>query len=152
MVCPNCNSTDLKRISLIHAAGLYESRGRILGFLAGSGDGLLFGKYRGKNQSQLSMMAAPPAKLPYASPVILWLVGFFPLMAFVSRGKLSPLAGLLSVTYLLALPVYLLAAMFYNFVFRPKKYRAWENDFMCQRCGVISKAPERAEPASVASR
>jgi len=41
MVCPNCNSTDLKKLSLIYAAGVYESRGSLLGALVGSGDGLL---------------------------------------------------------------------------------------------------------------
>jgi hypothetical protein len=151
MVCPNCHSSDVKRVSLIHAAGVYESRGRILGFLAGSGDALLFAKYRGKNQSLLSKLLAPPRKAPYVAPLVLWLVGFFIVMAFAGRGKLSLLIGLISVAYDLALPAYLLAALFYNFVLRPKKYRAWENSFMCQRCGVISTSPERGEPASVAS-
>ena len=77
MICPSCNSSDLKKLSLIHAAGLYESRGRITGFLLGKTDGLLFGSYRGKNQSRLSNMVRPPAKFPYATPAILWLVGFF---------------------------------------------------------------------------
>src|SRR5260370_27525836 len=62
MVCPNCNSTDLKKMSLIYAAGVHESRGRILGFFVGSGDGLLFGRYRGTNQNRLSKMVGPPRK------------------------------------------------------------------------------------------
>jgi hypothetical protein len=85
MICPKCQSSDLKKVSLVHAAGLYESRGRIRGFLLGESDGLLLGSYRGKNQSRLSKMVRPPAKFPYAAPVILWLLGFFLLMAFVGR-------------------------------------------------------------------
>lgn len=49
-------------------------------------DGLLFGSYRGKNQSRLSKTVRPPAKFPYASPAILWLVGFFQ-----SAGRFSAL-------------------------------------------------------------
>lgn len=138
MVCPNCNSSDVKRLSLIHAAGLYESRGRTLGFFAGSGDGLLFGRYRGTSQSCLSKGASPPRRLPYAAPMILWLLGFFILMSFAGREKLSWMMGALSVCYLLILPAYVLAALLYNFFFRPKKYRDWNEEFICQRCGFHS--------------
>jgi hypothetical protein len=105
--------------------------------LAGSGDGLLFGKYRGTSQNRLSKAVSPPRKLPYAAPIILWLVGFFPTMALVARAKLSPLTSLISVGYVLALPVYLLVALFYNCLVRPNKHRKWERKFMCQRCGAL---------------
>jgi hypothetical protein len=137
VICPSCNSSDLKRVSLIHAAGLYESRGRIRGLFLGGADGWLFGRYRGTNKSQLSKMAGPPAKMPYVGPTTLWLVGFFPIMAFVSRGKLSVLTGLVSVGYTFLLPAYLLGALFYNFVPCPKKYRKWHATFMYQRCGAL---------------
>jgi hypothetical protein len=138
MVCPNCNSTDLKKLSLIYAAGVYESRGRILAFLVGSGDDLLLGRYRGTSQSHLSKALSPPRKLPYAAPVILWLLGFFILMSFVGREKLSWIRGALSVGYLLQLPAYILAALFYNFFVRPKKHKDWNEKFICQRCGSRS--------------
>jgi len=139
MVCPNCNSSDVTRASLIHAAGVYESRGRILGFLAGTGDGLLFGRYRGTSQSRLSKDVSQPRKLPYAAPVVLWLLGFFVLMSFAVRVKLSWLMGALLVGYLLVLPTYLLAALLYNFFLRPKKYKDWNEEFICQRCGFHSR-------------
>jgi hypothetical protein len=91
MICPNCNSTDLKKLSLIYEAGTYESHGRLHGLFLGSIGGLWAGRYRGTNQSSLSKMVAPPMKLPYASPTILWVVAFFILMAPVGRGKLSML-------------------------------------------------------------
>ena len=84
---PELQFERMKNVSLIHAAGLYESRGRVRKFFLGHSDGLLFGKYRGMNQSRLSAMVSPPKKLPYASPLALWLVGFFPLIAFVGLGK-----------------------------------------------------------------
>jgi hypothetical protein len=140
MVCPSCTSTDLKKISLIHAAGVYESRGQIRGLMFGAADGFLLGKYRGKSQSHLSKSLDPPRKLPYAAPIVLWLVGLFPTMAFVSRAKLSLLAGSLSMAYILALPVYLLVALLYNGLVRPKKHKNWEGKFMCQRCGAPIEA------------
>jgi hypothetical protein len=145
MVCPSCNSTDLKKMSLIYAAGVYESRGRIRGLFFGSSDGFLLRKYGGASQSQLSKMASPPKKLPYAAPIILWLVGLFPTMALVARAKLSPLTGLISVAYVLALPVYLLVVLFYNWLVRPKKHRNWERKFMCQRCGALIEVQTRTQ-------
>lgn len=138
MVCPNCNSTDLKKLSLIHAAGVYESRGRVGGVLLGSGNGFLLGKYKGASQSRLSRLASPPRKAPYIVPVVLWLIGFFIVMAFAGRGKLSWMMGALSVGYLLLLPAYLLAALLYNFFLRPKKFKDWNEEFICQRCGFHS--------------
>jgi hypothetical protein len=82
-------------------------------------------------------MAAPPANIPYVGPVILWLVGFSPIMAFVGSGKLSLFTGLVSVGYIFLLPAYLMGALFYNFILRPKKYRKWDATFMCQRCGTL---------------
>ncbi len=144
MVCPNCNSSDVKRVSLIHAAGMYELRGRIsrpdLGIPCGECDGLLFGRYKGTSQSRLSKAVSPPTKLPYAAPAIPWLLGFFILMAFAGRGKLSWMIGIVSVGGVLLLPVYLFAALFYNFFVRPKKYRDWLEKFMCQHYGALNEA------------
>jgi hypothetical protein len=141
MPCPNCNSTDLKKLSLIYAAGVHESRGRIGGLLLGFGDGLFLGKYRGMSQSRLSKMAGPPRKAPYVTPVILWVVGLFIVMAFAGRGKLSWMMGALSVGYLFALPAYLLAALLYNFFLRPKRNKHWEEKFMCLRCATFVEGP-----------
>jgi hypothetical protein len=90
----------------------------------------------------------PPGKLPYTSPIILWLVGFFILMAFVGRGKLSWWMAMVSLGYVLLLPAYLLAALFYNFFLRPRKYRMWERKLMCQKCGFIFNVQESAEASS----
>src|SRR2546427_612238 len=122
MVCANCNSTDLKKLPLIHAAGTYGSSGRFCGFFFGNSDGLLFGRYKGTSQSRLSKMVGPPRALPSAAPMILWVLGFFILMAFDGRGKLSWVIGMLSVAYFFLLPAYLLASLLYNFFVRPTKH------------------------------
>jgi hypothetical protein len=129
---------DLKKVSLVYAAGVHESRGRLHGLLFGSGAGLLFGGCRGTSQSRLFKAQSPPKKLPYAAPTILWLLGFFILMGFDGRGKLSWMMGILSVTYLLLLPFFLFGVLFYNLFVRPKRERAWESQFVCQRYGALT--------------
>jgi hypothetical protein len=134
MVCPNCSSSDLRKVSLVHSAGVYESRGSFLGLLLGSG--ALFGRYRGTSQSRLSASLNPPIKLPYVAPIVLWLIGFFILMSFDAQGKLSRAMAVLSVAYVLLLPAYLLGSLTYNLFIRPKKFKQWQQKFMCQRCGA----------------
>ena len=85
-------------------------------------------------------MVRPPAKFPYATPAILWLVGFFPLMAFVGRRKLSFAMGLVSAAYVLLLPALVVLAFSYNSFVYPEKYRTWEGTFMCQRCAALINA------------
>jgi hypothetical protein len=141
MVAPKGRGTELvDKMSLSHAAGVYESRGRLGGLFIGGSDSLFFGRYTGKSQSRLSKMVDPPRKMPYVVLAILWLLGFFILMAFDGRGKLSWLMRIISATYILIIPVYFLAALFYNWFVRPKKHKDWERKFMCQRCGALIEA------------
>ena len=118
------------------------------GLLFGNGDAFFVGKYRGANHSLLSKMAAPPRKAPYVAPVVLWLMGFFIVMAFAGRGKVSWMMGALAVGYLVVLPGWLLAALLYNLFVRPKKYKDWDEEFICQRCGSRSRIREPEYKAS----
>jgi hypothetical protein len=52
---------------------------------------------------------------------------------------------LISVPYVLALPVYFFVALFYNWLVRPKKHKNWERKFMCQRCGALIEAHTRTQ-------
>lgn len=137
MVCPNCSSTDLRKVSLVYAAGIHESRGWFLGLLLGGADGALLGRYRGTSQSRLSRLLNPPRRLPYVAPTVLWLIGFFILMSFDAQGKLSWAMAVLSVAYVLLLPTYLLGSLIYNLFIRPKNFKQWQQKFICQQCGAI---------------
>ena len=44
--------------------------------------------------------------------------------------------AIVSALYLVLLPAYIIRALFYNFLVRPNKHKAWENQFLCQRCGT----------------
>ena len=145
MVCLNCKSTDLKKLSLIYTAGVYESRGRIHGLFLGSGDGVFLGKHRGTSRSHLSKLASPPRKAPYLAPIIFWLLGFFIVMAFAGRGRLSTLMAIASVGYLFLLPALLIGAFIYNLFVYQKRYCNWDRRFLCQRCGSTSVASTNLE-------
>ena len=138
MVCSNCNSTDLRKLSLIYAEGSYASTGRIGGISLGEVVSFHFGRYRGRNQSKLSALAGPPRKRSYVAPTIVWLVGFFIVMPFAGRGKLSDTMGLFCVAYLFLLPILVIGTLAYNLFAYPRRRKSWALKFMCLRCGAIS--------------
>jgi hypothetical protein len=117
------------------------------GLLFGNADAFFIGEHRGANQSLLSKMAGPPRKAPYVALVILWLMGFFIVMAFAGRGKLSEAMAIFSVAYLLLLPLILVGTLAYNLFVYPRKCRRWESKFLCQHCGSLipELQPRRAQ-------
>ena len=79
--CPNCNSTDLKKVSLVYQEGLFHTvahtRFGAVG-LGGHGPGLIIGKAttRGFHQSVLSKRLNPPVKWSYRKLILWWVLGF----------------------------------------------------------------------------
>src|SRR6266478_5075220 len=72
--CPKCNSTDLKKVSLVHQEGTFHinMRSRMRGLLfAGGGPDILVGRTstRGSQQSALSKRLSPPTKWSYVKLV-----------------------------------------------------------------------------------
>jgi len=80
--CPTCNSSELVKLSLVHAAGISgikaHSRGRGLA-LGESGVGVSFSgaEIEGTLQTQLSRIASPPRKKRYRYFVNVWVLGLF---------------------------------------------------------------------------
>jgi hypothetical protein len=81
-------------------------------------------------------MVRSPQKAPYVGLRSCGLSGFFVVMAFAGRRKLSWMMGFLSVVYVLLLPEYIVGALLCNFLVHAKKFRAWDQKFICQRCGA----------------
>jgi hypothetical protein len=125
--------------TLFYPAGVDESRGRIGGLLLERADGLVLAKYRGTSQSKLSKMVRSPQKAPNVAPAILCL-SVFVVMAFAGRRKLSWMMGSLSVVYVLLLPEYIVGALLCSFLVHAKKFRAWDQKFICQRCGATIRS------------
>src|SRR5437899_7948594 len=68
--CPKCNSTDLKKVSLVYDEGIYKTEARTrltAAVVGGSGPDLIVGRSttRAYNQSALSKQLSPPVKWSY---------------------------------------------------------------------------------------
>src|SRR5215472_14743063 len=79
--CPNCSSTDLKKVSLAYQEGLFctvaHTRFRAVA-VGGHGPDLVIGKAttRGLHQSVLSKRLKPPVKWSYRKLIRWWAVAF----------------------------------------------------------------------------
>ncbi len=77
--CANCNSTDLKKVSLAYQEGLFctvaHTRFRAV-VVGGHGPDFVIGKAttRGFHQSVLSKQLNPPVKWPYRKLILWWAV------------------------------------------------------------------------------
>src|SRR6516162_10723723 len=79
--CPNCNSTDLKKVSLAYQEGLFCTVAHTrFGAVAvgGHGPDFVIGKAtkRGCHQSVLSKRLNPPVKWSYRKLILWWVVAF----------------------------------------------------------------------------
>jgi len=149
--CPKCNSTDLKKVSLVHQEGTYhiDMRSRMRGLLfAGGGPDILVGRTttRGSQQSALSKRLSPPSKWSYVK-LVLW-SGFVTLIAlvlYVQHVMSSPVpASSLPVKlYVVFAPVVLLLLLGivwrHNHSTYQQKYTQWNESFICERCGTVSQ-------------
>jgi len=87
--CPNCNSTDLKKVSLVYQEGLFCSVAHTrFGAVAvgGHGPDFVIGKAttRGFHQSVLSKRLNPPVKWSYRKLILWWAVAFLSIGWIVS--------------------------------------------------------------------
>jgi hypothetical protein len=94
--CPNCESTDLKNVSLAYQQGLYRvnTRTRLSGVLIGSGGpDMVVGRAstKGFRQTELSKRLSPPAKWSYLK-LIAWggIISVVALVAYVNHVMASP--------------------------------------------------------------
>ena len=153
LLCPKCNSTDLKKVSLAHQEGLFRSEGRtrLSAVVAGSGGpDLVVGRAttRGTQQSALSKKLTPPLKWSYLK-VIGWSV-----LVFLSAGWLvfyinsvttkattvssAPLT-LFALIYAAILALLLFLVWRHNHSSYQTQYAEWDKSFICERCGTVSQ-------------
>src|SRR5438876_4760245 len=151
--CPNCNSADLKKVSLAYQEGLFytAARTRLRAVaVGGCGPDLIIGKAttRGFHQSVLSKKLSPPVKWSYRKLVLWWVVLFlsagwiiFYINAVTgnSSAVLSP--PLILFSLLSAATFLLLLVLFWRhnkFAYK-RRYSRWERSFLCQRCGTLTE-------------
>ena len=151
--CPNCNSTDLKKVSLAYQEGLVctvaHTRFRAAA-VGGHGPDFVIGKAttRGFHQSVLSKQLNPPVKWSYRKLILWWALAFLSLGWIVfyinavtrnSGAVLSPpltlFASLSAATFLLLLVLF----WGHNHTTYKRRYSQWERSFLCQRCGTLTE-------------
>jgi hypothetical protein len=149
--CPDCNSTDLKRVSLAYQEGVrhVDTRTRLRAFLFGNdGPSLIVGKAvtQGVHWTHLSKLLSPPRKWSYVrlilGSLVVTLAALFAYVIFVASSP-PPVTALPLKMYVLVAPVVLLLFAFavwrHNHLTFPREYARWDRSFICQRCGAVSQ-------------
>jgi hypothetical protein len=150
--CPNCKSTNLKKVSLAYQEGLLHvsTRTRLRGVVVGS-DGpdlvVASGTTNGIQQTAISRMVAPPRKRSYKR-----LVGWS-VLAFLAAGWIvfyantvvtnSQTVSSVALTVYTVLAVCTFAGVFagfwrHNHSIYPREFAHWERSYLCGRCGTVS--------------
>jgi len=151
--CPKCNSSDLKKVSLVYQEGLYrvDARTRLSAALVGgNGPDLVVGRAttHASHQSALSKQLSPPAKWSYlkvsswcvlAFICVGWVVFYVNAVTTNSSAVSSPP---LTFFALIAAAIFLLMMFlvrWHNRTAYAEGYSQWDRSFICQRCGALSE-------------
>ena len=116
--CPRCGSAEVRRLSLIHQAGLPVSMKNGAAHAT----------------SALSKSAAPPTLKPWLSWGVLTIAAF--VIVIVSLQDDTPI-GLIPLGVAVLAMLKWLRAVWYNQVVYPELRGLWEKSSMCGRCGEV---------------
>lgn len=151
--CPNCNSTDLKKVSLAYQEGLQRvsTRTRVRGVVVGSdGPDLVVGRAttKGTQQTDVSKALTPPKKWSYRKFLgwslfvflsVGWIVFY---VNTVMRNSSSVSSVPLTIYAVVCGGIFLALFLVYwkhNHSTYPRQYAEWNRSFICARCGAISE-------------
>jgi hypothetical protein len=149
--CPDCNSAELKRLSLAYRESVrhVDTRTRLRAFLFGrDGPNLIVGgaATQGVQWTQLSNVISPPRKWSYVRLIlesfVVTLAALFAYVVFVASSP-PPVTTLPLKMYVFLAPVVFLVLAFavwrHNRLRFPQEYAGWNRSFICQRCGAVSQ-------------
>jgi len=151
--CPNCNSTDLRKVSLAYQEGLFctvaHTRFRAVA-VGGHGPDFVIGKAttRGFHQSVLSKRLNPPVKWSYRKLILWWAVAFLSIGWIVSyinsitTNSPAVLSPPLTLFALLSAATFLLLLVLFwrhNQTTYKRRYSQWDRSFLCHRCGTLTE-------------
>lgn len=151
--CPNCRSTDLKKVSLAYQEGLQHvsTRTRLRGVVVGSdGPDVVVGRAttKGMQQTEISKALTPPAKWSYVkllgwSALVFLSVGWIVFYVNSITNNSSSVSSLpLRVFAVLCSGLFVALFLIYwthNHSTYPRQYARWDRSFICQRCGAVSQ-------------
>ncbi len=151
--CPNCRSTDLKKVSLSYQEGLQHvsTRTRLRGFVVGSeGPDIVVGSAttKGTHQTEISKRLSPPKMWSYQKIIrwsvlsflsLDWLVFYVNTITSNSSVVLSAPLILYGVFSSCIFALTLVLAWRHNHSTYERQYDEWNRSFICKRCGAVSK-------------
>ena len=152
--CPNCRSTDLKKVSLAYQEGLQHlsTRTRLHGVVVGSdGPDVVVGRgtTKGIQQTEISKALSPPEKWSYVKlfgwSVLVFLSGGWTVFYVNTITKNSSSISSIALTIYVMLSAGLFAFLFlvywrHNHFTFPQQYRKWDQSFLCVRCATITRS------------
>jgi hypothetical protein len=150
--CPNCRSTDLKKVSLAYQEGLQHvsTRTQLRGVVVGSdGPDVVVGRAttKGTQQTEISKTLTPPKKWSYLklfgwSVLVFLSVGWIVFYVYtVDTNSSSVLSLPLAIYGILGIGIFAGVCILFwkhNHTTYPRQFAQWEQSFICQRCGTVS--------------
>jgi hypothetical protein len=151
--CPNCRSTDLKKVSLAYQEGLQHvsTRTRLRGVVVGSdGPDVVVGRAitNGTQQTEISRALTPPKKWSHVklfgwSVLVFLSVGWIVFYVnMITRNSSSVSSLPLMVFGVLSTALFLALVLIYwkhNHSAHSGQYGRWNRSFICGRCGTVSQ-------------
>jgi hypothetical protein len=147
--CPNCNSSELKRVPLAYEEGRSRlaARIRLRGMVFGDDANVIVGRAvtSGMSETELAKTLRPPKKWSYgrvllgAVLVALASLIFYVHVVMESTSKTSSMPiVLLGIIELGLFFVLLFLTWRQNYLIYPRQYERWNRSFVCQRCGAVN--------------
>jgi hypothetical protein len=160
--CPNCKSTDLKKVSLAYQEGLQRvsTRTRLRGVVVGSdGPDVVVGRAttKGTQQTEISKVLTPPKKWSYLklfgwSVLVFLSVGWIVFYVNTITTNTSSVSSVpLTIYAVLSGVIFVVLFLSYwshNHTTYPLQYAKWDRSFICQRCAAVSEQEHRATSIS----
>ena len=151
--CPNCRSTDLKKVSLAYQEGLQHvsTRTRLRGVVVGiDGPDVFVGRAttKGTQQTEISKALTPPKKWSYIK-LLGWSVLVFLSVGWIvfyvnaiTNNSTSVSSVPLTIYVVLCAGVFAAIVVLFskhNHSTFPRQFAQWDRSFVCQRCGTVSQ-------------
>jgi hypothetical protein len=151
--CPNCKSTNIKKVSLAYQEGLQHvsTRTRLRGVVVGSdGPDVVVGRAntRGTQQTEISKALTPPRKWSYLklfgwSVLVFLSVGWIVFYVnTITKNSSSVSSVPLTIYALVSAGVFVALFLVYlkhNQSTYRRQYAQWDRSFICERCGTVSQ-------------
>ncbi len=152
MVCQNCASLDLQKLSLVFEYGLSHiatSTGGVgVGVgMGGIGVGVGGGNTRGTQVSAIALRAAPPKQRTTTAAVWMVLCAIIAVFCFISRSETAATYGVFFLAAAAGAFFMLRSTTQYNRDVWPGLWQAWDRSYLCLRCGTMAAPQLASAPA-----